>query len=518
MLNYFYLCSDNILNNILIANEMKKIIIIGAGISGLSAGIYGRINGFETEIFEMHSVPGGECTGWDRKEYHFDGCIHYLYGSKSGSPLNQIWKDVGSLNEEIEIVNTDFLYQFEDLGKVVRIHKDVNLLEKHLLEIAPEDKLMISNMCKAIRVMYKLEPLTSKPMDLMSMFDYIRLIVKMFPLGTYFKQYGGITIKEMAEQFKSPLLRQALQLQLPSKNSALALLNLLASMNVGDCGWPVGGSKQFSLRMEQKYKSLGGRIHYKSPVDKIKIENGKVVGVILKNGEKYLGDYIISSADGYYTLNKLLDNKYWDEKLRTLYSDNSTYPTMTSVLVSVGINADLSGQPDMVFFKPSKKIDAGGFKHEIIGLKHFSYDKSIAPEGKSVITVLLEADFDWWNSKYSDKELYTIEKNRIADEVISAIEERYPFTERKIEVTDIATPMTYARYCNAWRGAWMSWMMTPKSKIRYHSGKLKGIKNFYLTGQWTMPPGGLPGAVITGKWTIQRISKECKIKFQTHQL
>ena len=63
---------------------MKKVIIIGSGIAGLSCGIYAKLNGFETEIFEMHSISGGECTGWDRGEYHFDGCIHWLMGSKPG--------------------------------------------------------------------------------------------------------------------------------------------------------------------------------------------------------------------------------------------------------------------------------------------------------------------------------------------------------------------------------------------------------------------------------------------------
>jgi phytoene dehydrogenase-like protein len=497
-------------------SKMKKVIIIGAGISGLSSGIYARINGLATEIYEMNFIPGGECTGWDRKGYHFDGCIHYLYGSKKGSPLNQLWNDVGALNEQTKIVNTDFFFQFEDMGKTISIYKDVDILEKHLLEISHEDSQLISDICHAIRMLHKMDPPVDKPMDMLPLKDTIKMIVKMLPLQALFKRYGSISIMEMAEQFKNPLIRKALQLFIPSKNNALTFLNVLASMNVGDCGWPVGGSKQFASRMEKKYKSLGGKIHYKSPVERIKIENGKAIGIVLKNGEERLGDYIISSADGYFTLNSLLLGKYWDKKLIKLYSDDASYPTMTTVQVSVGINSDLSGQPDMLYFKPSNRIDAGGFLHNYIGLKHFSYDKTIAPEGKSVVTVLLEADFNWWSSKYENKVLYNLEKKRIAKEVASAIEERYSETRSKIEIVDVATPMTYVRYCNAWRGAWMSWMMTPKIKIRYHSGKLKGLNNFYLTGQWTMPPGGLPGAVMTGKWTIQRICKDYKIKFQSH--
>ncbi|MCK4323768.1 MAG: NAD(P)/FAD-dependent oxidoreductase, partial [Armatimonadetes bacterium] len=54
----------------------KSIIIIGAGIAGLSAGCYARMNGYRTTIFEMHDKPGGLCTSWKRRGYTIDGCLH----------------------------------------------------------------------------------------------------------------------------------------------------------------------------------------------------------------------------------------------------------------------------------------------------------------------------------------------------------------------------------------------------------------------------------------------------------
>ena len=54
----------------------KSIIIIGAGIAGLSAGCYAQMNGYGTQIFEMHDKPGGLCTSWERQGYTFNGSIH----------------------------------------------------------------------------------------------------------------------------------------------------------------------------------------------------------------------------------------------------------------------------------------------------------------------------------------------------------------------------------------------------------------------------------------------------------
>ena len=59
----------------------KNVIIIGAGIAGLSAGVYAAKAGFKTTILESHIIPGGLSTSWKRKGYLFEGGMHWLTGS-----------------------------------------------------------------------------------------------------------------------------------------------------------------------------------------------------------------------------------------------------------------------------------------------------------------------------------------------------------------------------------------------------------------------------------------------------
>ena len=79
---------------------MKKVVIIGGGISGLTAAVYGAKAGLDVTLFEQHTIPGGECTGWDRDGYHIDNCIHWMMGTTPGSQLYDLWKTVGALEED----------------------------------------------------------------------------------------------------------------------------------------------------------------------------------------------------------------------------------------------------------------------------------------------------------------------------------------------------------------------------------------------------------------------------------
>ncbi len=491
----------------------KKIIIIGAGISGLSAGIYGQLNGFDTEIYEQNAVPGGECTGWSRGEYHFDGCIHWLVGSKAGTAVNQLMYQVGALDDSVGIINHEYFYRIEDGGEAVNMYRDVNRLEEHLIAVSPQDEPLIREVCKAIRALGKLDMPIDKPMEMYSTFDNLKMVPKMLPFMSLMKKYSAITIGELADQFKHPLIKNAFKQGYPSNLSALILLMIFSSLNSGDSGLPMGGSKKLAERMEKKYISLGGKIHSHSRIKKIKVTNGKATGIAQEDGQEHSADVVVSSADGNFTVQHLLEGKFRDEKLEELFTDHEAYPTFATVHVSVGVACDLSNEPYWVFVKPAHQLDAGGFSNEWLGLNHYSYDKSFAPKGKSVIAAsFLAADYDWWKQKSQDKQAYKAEKQRIAKEVCAAIEERFPQTKGRIEAVDVATPVTYERFCNAWRGSYMSWGPTPKSKIRSLTGKLEGLDNFYMAGQWTMLPG-INGGVITGRWAIQRVCRDLNIKF-----
>ena len=85
----------------------KRVIIIGAGIAGLTAGIYALQSGFDVTIYESHTIPGGASTSWRRKGYLFEGGMHWLTGSSPKIPLHKLWREVGALDDSVNIYNRD---------------------------------------------------------------------------------------------------------------------------------------------------------------------------------------------------------------------------------------------------------------------------------------------------------------------------------------------------------------------------------------------------------------------------
>ena len=125
--------------------SQKKVIIIGAGITGLCAGINLKKAGFDTEIFEMHSLPGGMCTAWSRKGYTFDGCMDWLLGSSPDGYFHNMWREVGAIDDTTKAIEYDIFTEIElSSGKNFKVYTDPDKLRKEMIELAPGDSKEIN--------------------------------------------------------------------------------------------------------------------------------------------------------------------------------------------------------------------------------------------------------------------------------------------------------------------------------------------------------------------------------------
>ena len=179
--------------------------------------------------------------------------------------------------------------------------------------------------------------------------------------------------------------------------------------------------------------------------------------------------------------------------------------------VSLGIARTFEHEPQTVVFplEHSLVVDDSA-QYEDLAIRIFNFDPTLAPEGKTLITTVLPTrNYTYWeNLRQNDKDKYQSEKERIANEVIDALERKYGNIRSNIEMIDVSTPATVIRYTNNWQGSLEGWMITPKMGLRQIKKTLPGLRNFYMAGQWVEPGGGLPTAILSGRNVTQLICKE----------
>ena len=495
----------------------KSIIIIGAGIAGLSAGCYGQMNGYRTQIFEMHTLPGGVCTTWKRKAYQIDGCIHWLTGSKPGNSFYRLWEELGVVQGRALIDHEEYARIEGKEGKVFIVYCDINRLEQHMKELAPEDKDVIEEFAAGIRKMIHFPIPWEKAPELI---DGLKMMSKMLPYMLFWRKWGETTIRDVAQRFKNPFMRQAFpfifNLQNPSDFPILAVMMTFAWMDRKTAGYPVGGSLELARAVERRYLALGGEIHYKSRVVKILLENDRAVGVRLDDGNEQRSDIVISAADGHTTIFDMLDGKYINDKIQGYYDKLPLYSPL--VYIGLGVARSFEEIPQTVTgidYPLDVPIIISGQERKRLSVQIYNFDPSLAPPGKTFVRVMFTSDYDYWKKLKQEPEQYKAEKELIADKVVAALDRRFPGLASQVEMRDVATPITWERYTANWRGSFLGWLETTKTLRMRMSKTLPRLGNFHMTGQWVEPGGSIPTAAMSGRNVIQIICKSDKRSFIT---
>ena len=495
--------------------EQKSVIVIGAGIAGLSAGCYGQMNGYRTQIFEMHDNPGGLCTSWKRKGYTIDGCLHWLVGSGPGVGFYRIWQELGAVQGRRMIDHEEFVRVEGKAGKVLIVYCDIDRLEQHIKELAPGDSQVIEELTGAVRTCAKYDLPVDKAPELYGTADGTLFLIRMFPFLKIMSKWKKISLQDYSKRFSDPFLREAFAhvCDLPDFPAA-CLIMMLAWMHRKSAGYPEGGSLEFSRCIERRYLDLGGESHYRSPVTEIIVEHDKAVGVRLANGTEHRGDVAISAADGRATIFDMLGGKYINNKIRGYYD---TLPTFAPVIhVALGVARSFEHLPAAVIYPLDEPITIAGKEREYIGVEIYNFDRTLAPPGKTVLKVMFPSDYTYWKNLKQDSERYEAEKEKIADQVISLLDQRYPGLADQVEMRDVATPLTWERYTGNWQGSMEGWLISEKTFPPFRMSKtLPGLKNFYMAGQWVEPGGGVPVAAMSGRNVIQIICKQDNKRFVT---
>lgn len=485
---------------------MKRILIAGAGVAGLTAGILAQRNGFESEIFEKNGAAGGQCASWDRKGYRIDNCTPYMAGCNPGSGLHQLWHALAVLGGGVELLRPDPVLLVEHQGAVLPLWRDTHRLEQELLQLAPDDEAEIRQLMALLRLLWPPILPADKPLDLMNAREKLRYGRRMIVPARVHLTYSKLSVGDYAARFSHPLIRKLLTGLLPAACSASLLLFHLAGLLQGDSARPRGGSQATIQRMQRLYTGLGGRLHTGCGADRVLLSAGAAQGFVLRNGRKAAGDYMICACDPSAAIDRLLGPQYEDMSLRRWYSEPEHYPVASSMAVFLGAEVPCPAAPGHLLF-PCRPLEIAGRIYHELTLRNLSGDGN-TPPGCSLLECRLpmpEDQCDWWMRLEQNREDYRVERHWLALQIMDRVLDRFPGLEGKLRLLDVLTPASYHRICGAYKGSYASFILAPGSKLGGSTGEVPGLPNCYLTGQWIQPPGGLAQAALSAKFTIQRI-------------
>lgn len=479
-----------------------SITIIGAGVAGLAVGVYARLNGYRARIYEMHALPGGLCTSWKRKGYLADGCIHWLCGSGPGTYLHHYWQELGVSG--LEYVNHRVYMRLELPGLTFDVYTDAGELEHEMLRIAEEDGEKIAEFCSAIR-------------------QYAAWggeIPQTAAGQAFAERWTSQTVGQFSDSLESADLRRVLDTLFWRDAPLFFILLPLGFSHARSAGYPIGGSLAFAQAIEKKFLDLGGEVHYGAKVEKILVENDRAVGLALASGETVWereGD-IVSAADARATFFHMLGDPYLNPGIRAWFDQ---VPVIGSpVEISYGVDLPLAEAPTAtngMLLVPETPVTIYGEPLDMLNVEVFTFDPTAAPAGKAVVRANLPGRYDYWASLRQRPAEYAAEKDRLARQVLAALDRRFPGIAGKVEMIDVATPATFERYTGNWQGSSQGWVPTPQAYALLEqsaqennwpaSKSIPGLAHFYTAGQWLEPFGGLPVAASTARSLIELLCR-----------
>ena len=466
----------------------KKVIVIGAGVAGLSAAFYSRRKGFDVTVYEQGNCPGGVSTSWVRRGFTFDGGIHWLVGTSARfQPFHKRWIETGALQANNQVIYADPVFEFRSGDVTLHLWRDIDRLIQELVAFAPEDRKAILSLCRHVRIIGTYMPAPQ------GLGDWLKRIYRLPVFIPVITRLLRTSTGQYVERFKNPYVKEMLSAVLNLEQNALSLVGTLVGYVLGDSGYPSGGSRRLAENMEQTVLQAGCKIVYRKRVEKICIEDGRVKGVMV-DGALQPADYVIVAMDTCTALRTLFDKPLQEKWARKLMKKVDSEQCS---LLSLGVKKDLSYLPSALRIHLREPVMMAGQAYTTLWVYHYSSQDGYAPEGCSSLTVLFQGDtYDYWNAAKDDG-TYLAKKQDFVQSALRLLETYLPEIEGCVAVTDLATPVTYERYCNCFRGGYMSVWRAKQNPFNVPA-KSKSVKGLRFAGMRTFMSGGLPVSVESG--------------------
>lgn len=485
-----------------IKGPTQKVVVVGAGLAGLSAALRLAGAGRDVTVIERESVPGGRNGLLNKDGYAFDTGPTVL---TMPSLIQDAFSAVGEdMKDWLELMPVSPLYRaFYADGSQIDVHADTAAMEQEIREkVSATEAAGYRDYVDFVTKLYKYEMNDFIDRNIDSPFNLLTPnLARLIALG------GFRHLQPKVNQFlKDPRLQKVYSFQAMyagvSPQQALAIYAVIAYMDsVNGVFFPKGGMHAVPRALAAAAAKHGVKFVYNTSVSSLEKQGSRVTAAITDTGERYECDAIVMNPDLPVVWKDLLGKEPLSIK-RLKYS-----PSCVTLLVGSSRHYDHIAHHNIHF---GESWD--GVFDELINKKVLMTDpsvlvtvpshddKSLAPAGKESYYVLfptpnLDADIDW-----------TKEKSRYRDEMIRVLESRgYEGFGDAIETEHMTTPLDWQAQ-GMERGAPFA-----SAHTFFQTGPFRprniaaGFDNVVFAGSGTQPGVGVPMVLISGRLAAERI-------------
>lgn len=473
------------------------VVIIGAGMGGLTAAAYLTRAGLQVQVFEQHTLPGGYISSFARDGFVFPAGPTCFGSNGIVFPILQELglegkRHFARTSYQMSWSAHDVLFQtpqqtYRDLA--AHFPGEARGLRRYFR--------WVSTGVSGFSAMLESGLMFGKNVAATTIGLGLRHPLFLWAMAVS----RGQTNRSLHDRyFKDALLRQMLnQLAYP----VMAAQNTLGMWGAYfDDSWvPIGGMQSLANVFMRFVHEHGGEVHLGKRVSHIRVEDGAAVGVELADGVFVPARVVVTAADLQHTFFDLIGREHLSPtltaKLETAAPSESIFAVFLGLRDSPRLAADLQRfQHSHVWF-----ICADGEPIQLVLLS--KDDPSIAPPGKHALFLGRLSPYEEWEALKADKEAYQARKLAVTRQLIDHATEFLPSLTEHIEVQEAASPLTYERYTSNWHGSTAGWNWDPGRSTRIDFAKDVTLRNFFAVGHYTFSPGGVPCAMITA-WYITR--------------
>lgn len=495
------------------------VIVIGAGLGGLTAGARLARNGKKILMIEQHNIPGGCATTFKRKDYTVEVGLHEMDGLDNIDAKKDIFEDLDIFNN-IDLIRLPEFYRFLNPNIDFVMPDDAQEAISKLIDEFPDEEKGIRNYFKQMRGIRKEVP--NLPRSRFWRFLKLPFYPLLYPhvVGNAKKTIGGFLDENIQNEDLKLLLTANLGYYSddPYKMSMIYFSTAQDGYYAG--GWYIkGGSQKLSDYLASCITDNGGKVLYSHIVEKVLVENKRAVGIEYRKKSKKNVELMSARAKNIIannavpTLVNMLPKEQsfmLREKIKglenscsviTLYLGFSKTPKSLgnkhySTFIANNNVKNLSDFADDLQF-------ATFDKRHLIFVDYSQIDSGLTPVGKS-FGVLATTDYgkDWENLSKDD---YKKKKEEVSKEMIARLEKLIPGIIEHIEYYELGTAKTVERYTLNPGGATYGFAQTLQQTGDKRFGQSMPIRNLHIASAWGFPGGGFTGAILSGFLTSLKI-------------